>query len=441
MKKIYIIYMLFSIIVLIGCGKKKENVASGSGNIVSTEAILSSETNKIELTDVTITLPTGMNFGKKIIDNESRYYIWEGDSDYIMPNSSDIIMYIYEGNDKNSPDRELTDSQARNSFTQTYVNSFKNEVENARLNLDANIVSTDSWYTLCFTGYSGESVITTYNVYCYPKSYYGIYMLQKNINTDNSRNYYGFVFTNNSKGDLMEEDDYNSLLNQIKSGFEVSEFYTLPQNELSYDATKDYSNGYSYSQLLSLFNDTKNFYIIAEGGTPQTIDVNEEEIKDKSIIINNKTYYGGYKVVRVIDGDTIILSMNNEEKIVRLIGVDTPESVHPNESRNTQEGRQASKRLSEILDNKEVYIEYDVDKEDDYGRTLAYVYLIDEEVSEKGKTKQTITMVNEVLLKEGIATTLTIQPNSRYANEFYALQVAAREGKVGFWGTGFFFED
>ena len=145
--------------------------------------------------------------------------------------------------------------------------------------------------------------------------------------------------------------------------------------------------------------------------------------------------------MRVVDGDTIILSMNNEEKIVRLIGVDTPESVHPNESRNTQEGRQASKRLSEILDNKEVYIEYDVDKEDDYGRTLAYVYLIDEEVSEKGKTKQTITMVNEVLLKEGIATTLTIQPNSRYANEFYALQVAAREGKVGFWGTGFFFED
>lgn len=440
MKRRYILIALalsFSL-VFTGCGKKKDTVVSENGNVVSAEAILNSETNKIELSDVTITLPDGMNFGKKVVDGENRYYVWQGESDYIMPNSLDIVMYIYEGNDKNSPDKELTDSQARSSFIQGYVNGFKSEVDNPRLTADANIIATDNWYTFCFTGYSGNSVSTTYNVLCFPKSYYGIYMLQKKINNDNSRNYYGFVFTNNSDGDLIGEDDYNSLLNQIKSGFAVSEFYTLPQNPISYDAAKDYSNGYSYSQLTALFNDTKNFYIIAAGGTPrQTPTITTD---DKPTVYDGKNFYGRYKVVKVVDGDTIILPINGEDKTVRLIGVDTPESVHPNESRNTAEGKQASERLAEILKDKEVYLEYDVDREDDYGRILAYVYLI-EEANEKGKTKQVITMVNEMLLKEGMATTLTVQPNSRYSNEFYALQVAARENKTGFWGTGFFYGD
>ena len=76
-----------------------------------------------------------------------------------------------------------------------------------------------------------------------------------------------------------------------------------------------------------------------------------------------------------------------------------------------------------------MYLEYDVSTEDKYGRSLAYVYLSD------GKT-----MVNKELIKGGFAQVMTVQPNSKYADEFYDLQVAAREAKVGFWETGFFSE-
>lgn len=137
--------------------------------------------------------------------------------------------------------------------------------------------------------------------------------------------------------------------------------------------------------------------------------------------------YGTYEVVRVIDGDTLIVDVDGEERRVRLIGVDTPESVHTDESKNVPEGEDAHMWLVEVLDGQNVYLEYDIDSEDDYGRTLAYVYLADGE-----------TMVNRLLIENGMAQTMTIQPNTKYADEFYSLQTAARENGAGFWGTGYF---
>lgn len=137
--------------------------------------------------------------------------------------------------------------------------------------------------------------------------------------------------------------------------------------------------------------------------------------------------YGTYEVVRVVDGDTLIVDVDGEEKRVRLIGVDTPESVHADESKNVPEGKDAYGWMAATLDGKSVYLEYDIDYEDDYGRTLAYVYLDDGE-----------TMVNRLLIENGLAQTMTVQPNSRYADEFYLLQTTARENGAGFWGTGYF---
>ena len=131
--------------------------------------------------------------------------------------------------------------------------------------------------------------------------------------------------------------------------------------------------------------------------------------------------YGPYKVTKIVDGDTIDVSINKRTVRVRLIGVDTPESVHPDKSMNTPEGKEASKYTKSLLKGKKVYLEYDVTNEDTYGRTLAYVYL------ENG------TMVNRLLLEKGMARVYTVQPNSKYADEFYEAQVTAREHKVGFW--------
>lgn len=137
--------------------------------------------------------------------------------------------------------------------------------------------------------------------------------------------------------------------------------------------------------------------------------------------------HGPYGIVRVVDGDTVVVDIDGANTKVRLLGIDTPESVHPSKKRNTQEGKQASDWVKNLLSGKTIYLEYDVGKTDRYGRTLAYVYLDDQ-----------TTMVNRLLLQNGLAQIMTIQPNSRYANEFHRLQVAARQEGKGFWKTGFF---
>ena len=140
-----------------------------------------------------------------------------------------------------------------------------------------------------------------------------------------------------------------------------------------------------------------------------------------------KIIYGPYQTVRVIDGDTLLLDMDGEEKRVRLIGVDTPESVNPDESKNSEEGKIASQFTKDLMTDASVFLEYDVQREDNYGRTLAYVYM------DRGKT-----MLQDLLLEAGMASTMTIQPNSKYADHFFQIMVEARKNKSGFWRTGFF---
>lgn len=156
---------------------------------------------------------------------------------------------------------------------------------------------------------------------------------------------------------------------------------------------------------------------------------NSSKEPENSVALSEKVLSGPYDVVRVVDGDTAIIAINGEDTRVRFIGVDTPESVNPDESKNTPEGKEASDFTKELLTGKTVCLEYDVQLTDDYGRTLAYIYLDDG-----------ATMVQTLLLEKGLATTMTVQPNSKYASLFYDTMVTARENKVGFWATGFFAE-
>lgn len=127
-----------------------------------------------------------------------------------------------------------------------------------------------------------------------------------------------------------------------------------------------------------------------------------------------------YPVIRVVDGDTIIVDIDGAEERIRMIGIDTPESVHPDESKNIEYGKIASDFTKEQLENKAVALEYDVQERDKYGRILAYVYL-------DGK------MYNKTLLEEGHAKVATYPPNVKYVDEFTALQEQARENKKGIW--------
>lgn len=144
------------------------------------------------------------------------------------------------------------------------------------------------------------------------------------------------------------------------------------------------------------------------------------------------------KIVRVVDGDTYCIDIESvsgdEEKgtKVRLIGVDTPESVAPETYRkdNTEEGKTVSDVVKDKLKAGDlVFLEYDAEKEDKYGRTLAYVYM-----SPSGE------MVQEWLLNEGLANVATYPPNVKYADHFQELAHTAWENKTGLW-SDFFTEE
>ncbi|MBA7513271.1 hypothetical protein ES705_05282 [subsurface metagenome] len=118
-----------------------------------------------------------------------------------------------------------------------------------------------------------------------------------------------------------------------------------------------------------------------------------------------------YEVSKVIDGDTIRLE-NGET--VRLIGIDTPETVHPSKAVEYY-GKEASDFTRMMVEGKQVKLELDVQKLDKYNRLLAYVYLKDG------------TFLNSELVKEGYAKVSTYPPNVKYADLFTKLQKEARE--------------
>jgi len=121
-------------------------------------------------------------------------------------------------------------------------------------------------------------------------------------------------------------------------------------------------------------------------------------------------------VTRVVDGDTMVL--DGGEK-VRLIGVDTPETVHPNKPVE-RFGKEASAFTTRMAEGKHVRLEYDQERRDRYGRTLAYVYLPDG------------TLVNLEIIRQGYGFAYTRFPFSKL-EEFRSGERQAREQGRGLW--------
>lgn len=134
------------------------------------------------------------------------------------------------------------------------------------------------------------------------------------------------------------------------------------------------------------------------------------------------------RVVRVIDGDTVEVAVRDaagaeHTETIRLIGVDTPETVHPRVGVQPW-GLEASEFTKRLLPPGEpVFLELDVEERDRYGRLLAYLYLPNGE------------MLNSLLLSEGLAQLLTIPPNVKHVDWFVSLQREARAARRGMWGV------
>jgi len=124
-------------------------------------------------------------------------------------------------------------------------------------------------------------------------------------------------------------------------------------------------------------------------------------------------------VTRVIDGDTIVVEGTGT---VRLIGVDTPETVDPR--RPVQYfGKEASDFTKQLATGKPVRLDFDQDRTDRYGRTLAYVYLQPENL-----------LVNAEIIRQGYGFAYTQFP-FRMMEQFRALEREAREAGRGLWAV------
>ena len=128
-----------------------------------------------------------------------------------------------------------------------------------------------------------------------------------------------------------------------------------------------------------------------------------------------------FLVSRVIDGDTIEILINNEKEKVRLIGVDTPESVHPTKKVECF-GKEASIYLKNILEGRYIKLEYDFGQgdRDKYKRLLRYVYLED-------------ILINKKIIEDGFGYEYTYNIPYKFQTDFKIAENLAKSEGRGLW--------
>lgn len=151
-------------------------------------------------------------------------------------------------------------------------------------------------------------------------------------------------------------------------------------------------------------NITKNGVEIDNKNEEKVLEDDKEKIVEKD---PNKRYV---TIVKVIDGDTI---ETDKGERIRYIGINAPERGQP----KSTESFSLNKEL--VLD-KEVGLEFDIQDKDRYGRTLAYVFTEN-------------IFVNLEMVRKGLAVSETIQPNVKYQDKFVNAQKITRENCLGIW--------
>jgi micrococcal nuclease len=148
---------------------------------------------------------------------------------------------------------------------------------------------------------------------------------------------------------------------------------------------------------------------------------------DKIIDIGIPTKYPNtvgtfYTVTRVVDGDTLHVNIEGNDETVRLLGINTPETVDPRRPVQCF-GKEASTRMKELAKGQIVRLEYDDSQSlrDAYNRLLAYVYLEDGE------------MLNRKMIAEGYAYEYTYMHPYKYQKEFREVQDLAKQSLRGLW--------
>lgn len=128
------------------------------------------------------------------------------------------------------------------------------------------------------------------------------------------------------------------------------------------------------------------------------------------------------KVTRVVDGDTVVVDYNGKSEKVRLLCVNTPESVHPDKKQNIPMGKVASDYTKQRLQGKNIDLEFEGELRDRYNRLLAYIF-------------SDGTNFNIELVQQGLSPYYTQYGLSKkYDEAFRAAEKQARNNSLGIWG-------
>lgn len=140
-------------------------------------------------------------------------------------------------------------------------------------------------------------------------------------------------------------------------------------------------------------------------------------------------------VVKHVDGDTVhVKDANGNVFKIRMIGVDTPETVHPSKPVEFY-GKEASNYTKSKLLGKEIYLQKDVSDTDRYGRALRYIWLSppsDPNNESEIKSK----MFNALLVINGYANSSSYPPDVKYQDYFRKYEASARNSNKGLWAGG-----
>lgn len=131
-----------------------------------------------------------------------------------------------------------------------------------------------------------------------------------------------------------------------------------------------------------------------------------------------------YPVIRVVDGDTLHVNIAGDDETVRLVGVNSPETVDPRKPVECF-GKQASDEAKKILTGAKVHVEIDPSQgeRDKYGRLLAYIFLQDG------------TNFNQLMIAEGYAYEYTYNVPYKYQSAFKLAQENAKKDEKGLWAV------
>lgn len=126
-------------------------------------------------------------------------------------------------------------------------------------------------------------------------------------------------------------------------------------------------------------------------------------------------------IEKVVDGDTLKVNVNGKSETVRLLLVDTPESVHPSKPVQPYAVEASNFVKEQLPEGKKVELELDAGERDKYRRLLAYVWIGE-------------TMLNEHLLEKGYARVAYVfEPNTKYVDRFREIQKKAQKQELNIW--------